>query len=401
MRKAVIAFLATTFAGSFAAVGLSARGDAAASCAHALKPLVIQVGFADIQRSPKRAFVEKRFLIESDRYIREMSYGKTCLAGTITGKRYRLPGSIKQYYVPWQNLKVDKRKLKRLVSDTITQVERDYDVSKFDFIVFALTANAREWGNQGLNTYPGLLGWKDESSLVTPSGRKIKGGIAIYALSADLSKVFHNIAHIIGGVRNGRRVLPDMYDQDSASASKLAAGAGVIKAHERSELSMGAWDPMSCGMCKQLPDAPGLTSWSKLRLGWLDKAKVRTVEPGENVYVTLGALEDGSTATLAVRIPLTPTTYYLVENREKIGHDRNLPASGVLIMYADDKIPEPRFGKAPVRLVNADPSAANLDRAAFDIGGKAAFSDPRHRLKIRLLRKSGAAYEINIERGAR
>jgi hypothetical protein len=401
MCKAVIAFLAAIFAGPLAAVGLSARGDDGASCAHALKPLIIQVGFADIKRAPRRAFVEKRFLTEPDCYIREMSYGKSCLVGTLTDKVYVLPGPIRQYFVPWQNLKVDKRKLKRLVADTFARVERDYDVSKYDFIVFALTANARESGNQGFNTYPGLLGWEDKRSLVTPSGRKIKGGIAIYALSADLSKVFHNTAHIIAGVRDGRRVLPDMYDQDAASASKLTAGAGVLKAHERSERSMGAWDPMSCGMCKQLPGAPGLTSWTKLRLGWLDAAKVRTVKPGESVDVTLGALEDGSAATLAVRIPLTSSTYYLLENREKIGHDQNLPGSGVLIMYADDKIPEPRFGKAPVRLVNADPSAANLEGAAFDIAGKAAFSDPRHRLKIRLLRKSGAAYEIHIERGGR
>jgi hypothetical protein len=400
MRKAVIAFLAAIFAGSLAAVGLSARGDDGASCAHALKPLVIQVGFADIRRAPKRDFVERRFLSEPDRYIREMSYGKTCLVGTLTKKRYTLPGPVRQYFVPWQNLKVDKRKLKRLVADTFARVERDYDVSKYDFIVFALTANAREWGNQGLNTYPGLLGWQDERSLVTPSGRKIKGGIAIYALSADLSKVFHNVAHIIGGVRNGRRVLPDMYDQDSASASKLAAGAGVIKAHERSEQSMGAWDPMSCGMCKQLPGAPGLTSWSKLRLGWLDAAKVRTVNPGETVDVTLGALEDASAATLAVRIPLGWRKYYLLENRQKIGYDRNLPASGVLIMYADDNIPEPRHGRAPVRLVNADTSVANLDKAAFNVGKKSTFSDPVNGLKVELLRKLGNAYQIHIEHSA-
>ncbi|MBV9406769.1 MAG: hypothetical protein JO211_15590 [Acidobacteriaceae bacterium] len=44
--------------------------------------------------------------------------------------------------------------------------------------MFALAANAMEWGNQGLTAYPGLLGW-DLNSVVTPSGRKINGGIAI------------------------------------------------------------------------------------------------------------------------------------------------------------------------------------------------------------------------------
>ena len=374
----------------------SARSETA--CTTILRPLVVEVGFPDIRRRPPRELIEQRFVNEPDRYIREMSYGRVCLSGTITPGRYMLPGPIAQYWVPWQNLKVDRNKLRRLVADTLGLAERDYDVSKYDFVVFALDANAREWGNQGLTAYPGLLGWNDDNSLLAPSGRKIKGGIAIYALSAQVGKVFHNIAHIIGGVKDGRRVLPDMYDQDAASASNVEVGA-ALDAFRQAQFNMGAWDPMSCDVCQQLPGAPGITSWTKLRLGWLDQAKVRTVNRGETADITLGALEDESSSPLAIRLPLGPTKYYLVENRQKIGQDSNLPAAGVLIMQADDEVPEPRFGRAPVRLVNANPSVPHLDGAAFDTDGNNVFVDRANSIRLQLLRKTGNSYQVHVERG--
>ena len=407
MRRALIVALALGLARYFEpgdladiAYAQTARSapEGRASCANPLRPLVIQVEFPDVGRKIESPFVRRKFLDEPDRYIREMSYGKACLAGEVTRKWYRMPASVERYWVPWQNLKVDKDNLRQLVADTMGQVERDTDVTHYDFLILALAATAKEWGNQGLNTYPGLLGWKDDSALVTPGGRKIKGGIAVYAQSANLAKVFHNIAHIIGGVKDGRRVLPDMYDQDTASSSKEAIGPLALAALVRAQVHMGAWDPMSCNMCRQLPDAPGVTSWTRLRLGWLSKSKVRTINPEESAELRLGPLADGSSSTLAVRIPLTPTTYYLIENRQSIGQDKNLPATGVLIMYVDDNNPEPRFGRAPVRLINADPSIANLDGAAFDVGKNAAYSDPDNRVEIRLLRKVGNSYDIWFQR---
>jgi len=47
-----------------------------------------------------------------------------------------------------------------------------------------------------------------------------------------------------------------------------------------------------------------------------------------------------------------------------------------MIMFANDHISECRHGKAPVKLVNANPSVPHLKGAAFDIGGKDRFQDP-------------------------
>jgi hypothetical protein len=65
-------------------------------------------------------------------------------------------------------------------------------------------------------------------------------------------------------------------------------------------------------------------------------------------------------------------------------------------MVADDRIAECRQGKAPVRLINADPSVPHLEGAAFDIGKKASFRDERNRISIQLEEKIGNSYRILI-----
>ena len=99
-----------------------------------------------------------------------------------------------------------------------------------------------------------------------------------------------------------------------------------------------------------------------------------------------------------IRIPLSPTTYYLIENRQGIGLDENLPDSGVLILYADDTVAECLRGQAPVKIVDADPSVPQLEGAAFDIGeGKRnTFTDEEHNITIKLRGKTGYSYEILI-----
>jgi hypothetical protein len=99
---------------------------------------------------------------------------------------------------------------------------------------------------------------------------------------------------------------------------------------------------------------------------------------------------------MVVKIPLSETSYYLIENRQPIGFDKVLPGSGVLIMYADDTIAECRRGKAPVKLVNADPSVPHLKGAAFDVGKKDGFQDEHNKIKIRIKEKIGSAYKILI-----
>ena len=284
------------------------------------------------------------------------------------------------------------------MSDSINAADQEVDVSKCDFVILALGASFREWGNNGLAAFPGMLGWQSEESLITQSGRKVNRGIVVYASTVHLGHVFHDVAHVLGEVKAGKRVVPCLYDQDLQGKSKVRTGPGVSMAFIEAQIHMGGWDPMSCNNCIQRPGPPGISTWTRLRLGWLDPSKVRVIDPGEQAQVTLGPLGDATSQTLAIKIPITETTYYLVENRQHIGYDKNLPEPGVLIMYADDTIAESRHGKGPVRLINADPTVAHLESAAFDIGKNASFFDEKNGVQIQLIKKSGKSYDILVER---
>jgi len=133
-----------------------------------------------------------------------------------------------------------------------------------------------------------------------------------------------------------------------------------------------------------------------MRLNWIDQSKTRIVNRGEEAELQLDPLEGSASDILAVRIPLSETTYYLIENRQPIGFDKYLPGSGVLIMYADDKIAECRHGEAPVKLIDADPGIPNLAGAAFDVDKKDSFVDSENGLEIQLMEKIGDSYKISI-----
>ena len=184
---------------------------------------------------------------------------------------------------------------------------------------------------------------------------------------------------------------PCLYDHD------LQAKPGPMREiFEASLVNMGYWDPMSCHYYKMGVPPPEPSSWTRIRLNWMDPSKIKVVTPGRTEEVILGPLEDGSSSVLVIRIPLSPTSYYLIENRQPIGFDKDLPGSGVLIMYADDTIPECRQGKAPVRLMNADPSVPHLEGAAFEIGKKDICQDAGNKVKITLKEKIGSSYKILI-----
>jgi len=352
---------------------------------------VILVDFPDVEPRVDRSLVEQRFNRQLNDYIQEMSYGKVCLNADITTKWYTLPHPVSEYRISSRNLEVNRTRVRSLIQDALDAADADVDYPAHSFTVLFLAANISEYGMVGLNGYPGMLGWTVMDQITTGSGETVPGGVAIYTYQAHLGTLFHDIAHILGGVKDGKRQVPCLYDHDLQAQPGPDREVAI-----QSLINVGFWDPMSCHYIEFGIPPPGITSWTRLRLGWLDPSKVRTVQKGERAEVVLGPLEDAGSETLAIRIPLTSTTYYLVENRQPIGVDRYLAGSGVLILYADDSIAECRHGQAPVKLMNAEPSVPNLDGAAFDVGAHDEFVDDRNGIRIRVAEKVGSSYRIVI-----
>jgi M6 family metalloprotease-like protein len=122
-------------------------------------------------------------------------------------------------------------------------------------------------------------------------------------------------------------------------AHELGHGFGLpdLYAPQGGQAGAGRWDLMGTGAwgCSGTfePETPcHMGAWSKAALGWIDVAVVPFgTDAGK---LTLDAIE---TSRRAIAIPSGDGSgeYYLLENRQKIGFDRNLSASGLLVWQVD------------------------------------------------------------------
>lgn len=391
MKRTTLVFILLLLLAATAGAEYRGRSRGAEGRCRIERGLIILAQFPDTAHTIRREYAQRRFFRELDEYVQEMSYGKVCIRGDVTEKWVTLPDPISKYRISSRNLEVDKGRVKKLIDDALRGVDKDVDFSQYSFVVVFLGAKLKEYGMIGLCGYPGMLGWSSDDTLKTPGGQAIKGGVAIYSYQAHLGTLFHDIAHILGGVKDGTRLVPCLYDHD------LQARPGDMReTFVDATINMGFWDPMSCHFYKWDMPPPGISSWTKLRLGWMDAERVRMVDPKKKTEVMLDPLEDPKGRTLAVKIQLTGSAFYLIENRQPHGFDRNLPGSGILIMLGDDSIRECRKGRSPVKLMSADPSREHLEGAAFDLGKNAEFTDRDHDLRIRIVSREGDAYKIEI-----
>lgn len=126
---------------------------------------------------------------------------------------------------------------------------------------------------------------------------------------------------------------------------------------------MGPWDIMSEHFVKRGQPPPGISSFTKIRLGWIAPEQVLLVTPGETAMTFLSPLSRKG-ERLVVKIPLKGGRYYLIENRQPVGFDRILPDSGILILKVNPGADE---GSGTVTVMDANPNARHFSQATFRI----------------------------------
>jgi M6 family metalloprotease-like protein len=349
------------------------------------KVIVIIADFPDVKPTLSKEDIYNKVFVDLDEYFRDASYGQMWLKGNIT-KRYLLPQPVSRYKVSPYNLSVDRTVVQSLVQSVLDAADSDVNFSQYSHVMIVLGAsfNIAPWGC----LIPGLLG---TSTISTKSGQTISSA-AMLCEDSHLGSFAHDTIHMLGGVIGGSRVMPCLYDTDLQSTpGDFRLGNTFPMIH------MGFWDPLSCHLYKPELPPTGLSSWTKMRLGWIEPSKIAMVSSGQTATVTLDPLDSASSSTQVIKIPLTSDTFYLVENRQKVGFDEYCPSSGILILYADDTYKgECRHGQGPVQLMDANPSVPYLQGAVFNIGKKEIFVDTQNNLAIILLRKVGLSYEIKI-----
>jgi len=350
--------------------------------------LVLAVSFSDTNQEMPLPQIRRRLLEPTAQYFVQASYGKTTLIGDVRGW-YKLPLPLSRYKVPAENAHLirDRHLVQLFVQDALNAAEKDVVFSQYNHIIIVPGVKSGfnvGYGSPCLAANPGILaggGQRGNGRMVTITtrgGQQFSGGIIIVAQNVPYGAAVHDMAHAMGGVVDRNRVIPCLYN------GKLQLTVGLVDkdSHAKTAVYMGPWDVMS--MHATISNgrwiAPGMSSWTRLRMGWIDGSQVVEYKPGERRVVTLQPLGGGK-GTLVVRIPGPGNTYYLLENRQALPGDM-IPTSGLLVLHVDDSL-EPWEGI--VRVVNANPKMPNFGDAAFGV-------DPEKKSSLKL--KQDIAVEV-------
>ena len=125
-------------------------------------------------------------------------------------------------------------------------------------------------------------------------------------LITRLGVVIHELGHNLG--------LPEMYDS-STLVSEMIFGLGDWTAMAYWSRDAASLYPMHYG------------AWERIYLGWATPIVLRTAS-------TLLRVDTQSIYKIPVNGSVTE--YYLVENRQQVGFDRELPGSGLLVYHVDE-----------------------------------------------------------------
>jgi M6 family metalloprotease-like protein len=286
-------------------------------------------------------------------YYDEVSYNQVFLNATFLSNNFTLtqPESYYGVYGTLGGREIDVH-VEDLVKDTLTAANSTvsliggYSIFRHIIIVHSGTDEA---ATRQPNDITSQFIYRDHSTLLTIGGVNIMNA-CIVSENDPLGVVVHELGHSMG--------LPDLYSYQASDSSS-------------SDIFVGAWDLMATGSWN--PSGQGtspshLTTWCKIQLHWIKPTQIvnisqSDIQSGHNVTVFLDP-QELSGQNLAIKILLNNGTYYLIEDRQKLGYDGSIPGSGVLILFCDDS---KESGDGPARVVSARPPSLGSD-APFNLG---------------------------------
>lgn len=179
-----------------------------------LRVLTAVVRFPDAEPSLTLDRIRKRAVDELDQYVREQSYGLAWVKADFRGW-VKLPDSLEKYKVSPYNFEVDRSRVRKLVEDTMTALERDVEFSHYDHMLIipgVLTMPGKGYGMICYCANPGMLtGVRFEPAFVTlksRGGKEFRGGVFVGAENAHLGMFAHDFFHALGGVHGKKRLAP-------------------------------------------------------------------------------------------------------------------------------------------------------------------------------------------------
>ena len=176
--------------------------------------LVAAVRFPDVEPSFPLERIRKRAVGDLNEYVKEQSYGKTWVKADFRGW-VKLPDPISEYKISPYNFKVDRTRIRKLIEDTMTALEKEVDFSQYQHILIIPGAQTGAGKGYGMLCYcanPGMLtGVKGNigyATLKSKGGKEFRNGVSMGTENAHLGMFAHDFFHALGGIHEKRRLAP-------------------------------------------------------------------------------------------------------------------------------------------------------------------------------------------------
>jgi len=192
--------------------------------------LIVVVRFPDATPTVPIEMVKQRAVSAFNAYVVEQSYGLASINTDFRGC-IMLPSSLSQYKVSQYNNQVDAGRVRKLIEDTMTILEKEVDFSSYDHILIIPAVFTTAGTGYGMICYcanPGMLteikktyGFRSRGretqyetlrskgretqyeTLRSKGGKEFKGGVFVGAENANLGMFAHDYFHALGGIYNG------------------------------------------------------------------------------------------------------------------------------------------------------------------------------------------------------
>jgi len=180
------------------------------------KVLMVVVRFPDAMPSLPIEAVRKKVVGGLNTYVKEQSYGLASIKADFI-EYVMLPDSLAGYSISPYNFRVDRRRVRKLIEDTMTVIENKVDFSAYDHILIIPAVTTMPGRGYGMICYcanPGMLSGVTRryvpryETLKSAGGKEFKGGIFVAAENANLGMFAHDYFHALGGIHEGKRLVP-------------------------------------------------------------------------------------------------------------------------------------------------------------------------------------------------
>jgi len=179
-----------------------------------IRLLVVPVRFPDVKPNLSLDQIKNNAVTRLNDYVRDQSYGKAWINAHMTGW-VLMPDPISEYRVSSSNFKVDRNRVRKLIGDAMTGLEKEVDFSAYQHMLIVPGVHTVFDKGYGMVCYcanPGMLtGVRNNPQYVTlrsKGGKEFSGGIFVGTENAHIGMFAHDFFHALGGVYNNQRLVP-------------------------------------------------------------------------------------------------------------------------------------------------------------------------------------------------